>query len=79
MNMKLLLFVTALLYVSYGVEGSKILGVFWTPSKSHHILGSALLQALAKKGHNVTMMSPFSDDVDIPTFKQVKLEGIAGK
>ncbi|XP_044744836.1 UDP-glucosyltransferase 2-like isoform X4 [Coccinella septempunctata] len=78
MHLKFLLFAAAFLCVSNGIEGSKILGVFWTPSKSHHILGSALLQALAKKGHNVTLLSPFIDDVDIPTFKQIKLEGIIG-
>ncbi|KAL3285483.1 hypothetical protein HHI36_000015 [Cryptolaemus montrouzieri] len=59
-------------------QSSNILGIFWTPTKSHHILGSALLQALAEKGHNVTMLSPYEDDVNIPTFRQKKLEGIAG-
>ncbi|XP_045469154.1 UDP-glucosyltransferase 2-like isoform X6 [Harmonia axyridis] len=76
MKLPLLLVTIAVIYLSQGVGGSKILGVFWTPSKSHHILGSALLQALAKKGHNVTLLSPFIDDVDIPNFKQIKLTGI---
>ncbi|XP_045469174.1 UDP-glycosyltransferase UGT5-like isoform X8 [Harmonia axyridis] len=78
MKLPLLLVTIAVIYLSQGVGGSKILGVFWTPSKSHHILGSALLQALAKKGHNVTLLSPFIDDVDIPNFKQIKLTGIEG-
>ncbi|KAF5296148.1 hypothetical protein FQR65_LT19842 [Abscondita terminalis] len=30
------------------------------PSKSHHILGETLLKALVMKGHNITMLSPFT-------------------
>ncbi|KAF5270901.1 hypothetical protein FQR65_LT17759 [Abscondita terminalis] len=39
---------------------ANILGIFLMPSKSHHILGETLLKALAMKGHNITMLSPFT-------------------
>lgn len=38
---------------------ANILGFFQFPSKSHHILSSALLKGLVKNGHNVTVISPF--------------------
>ncbi|KAL3289138.1 hypothetical protein HHI36_003575 [Cryptolaemus montrouzieri] len=58
------------------VESAKILGIFWTFARSHHHTGSALLQALATKGHEVHLLSTFNDDVKIPNFKQELLEGI---
>lgn len=42
------------------VNGAKILAIFHFPSKSHYILGHTLLKALAKRGHQVTMLSPFA-------------------
>lgn len=55
---------------------SRILGVFPYPSKSHHILGKCLLKALAKKGHQVTMMSPFPEEDLITNYRQIELTGV---
>ncbi|XP_058123361.1 UDP-glycosyltransferase UGT5-like [Anopheles ziemanni] len=41
------------------VEGARILSIFPTMSKSHWILGSALMKELALDGHEVTVISPF--------------------
>uniref|UniRef100_A0A182IX03 Aldehyde oxidase n=1 Tax=Anopheles atroparvus TaxID=41427 RepID=A0A182IX03_ANOAO len=41
------------------VEAAKILSIFPTMSKSHWILGSALMKELALDGHDVTVISPF--------------------
>ncbi|KAL3289129.1 hypothetical protein HHI36_003567 [Cryptolaemus montrouzieri] len=65
---------TALL--SAQVDTAKILGIFWTFGRSHHLTGSALLQALATKGHEVDLLSSFYDDVKIPNFKEEHLKGI---
>ncbi|KAL3289122.1 hypothetical protein HHI36_003561 [Cryptolaemus montrouzieri] len=73
MNQKWLLMVMAFLCTQ--VEAAKILGLFWTFGKSHHIAGSALLKELAKAGHEVHLLSTFKDDVDIPNFKQELLVG----
>uniref|UniRef100_A0A182QUC8 UDP-glucuronosyltransferase n=1 Tax=Anopheles farauti TaxID=69004 RepID=A0A182QUC8_9DIPT len=40
-------------------EAARILGIFPTTSKSHWILGTALMKELARNGHTVTVMSPF--------------------
>lgn len=42
------------------VNSAKILILFPSPAKSHNILGQALGTGLAKRGHDVTMVSPFT-------------------
>ena len=50
------------------VGAANILGVFPFPTESHHILGNSLLGNLAKRGHNVTYVSPFKIKGTIPNF-----------
>ncbi|KAJ8930348.1 hypothetical protein NQ314_016857 [Rhamnusium bicolor] len=45
----------------YVGDSARILAVFPTPAPSHYILGNALLRGLAEAGHDVTMISPFSE------------------
>lgn len=40
-----------------GAEAHKILGVFPTMSKSHYILGSAIMKKLAAEGHEVCLVT----------------------
>ncbi|XP_070498295.1 UDP-glycosyltransferase UGT5-like [Chironomus tepperi] len=47
-----------LMTISQSLE-SRILFLFPTPSKSHMIIVHALSTALAERGHNVTVLSPF--------------------
>ncbi|XP_052871728.1 UDP-glycosyltransferase UGT5-like [Anopheles cruzii] len=47
------------LYALAVAESAKILSIFPTTSKSHWILGSALMKELALDGHEVTVISPF--------------------
>lgn len=56
--MKLLFFVILLVY---NAQSAKILGVFPVPAPSHYILGSALMRALAEKGHDVTVINPYGE------------------
>lgn len=44
------------------IECSRILGIFPTPDVNHFLLGSQLIEALAKNGHQVTMVSPFTPE-----------------
>ncbi|KAL3289131.1 hypothetical protein HHI36_003569 [Cryptolaemus montrouzieri] len=69
-------FVAFVAILSSQVESAKILGIFWTMGRSHHLTGSALLKALAASGHEVHLMSSFYDDVKIPNYKQEHLKGI---
>lgn len=57
-------------------EEANILGMFHIPVKSHHVLGSALLKALAGKGHNVTMISPYPLKEKLENYTDVPLKGL---
>ncbi|XP_062541390.1 uncharacterized protein LOC134209418 [Armigeres subalbatus] len=55
-------------------DAARILGVFPTPSKSHWILGSALLKELALDGHEVTDVSPFKLAKPPANYHHVEIE-----
>ncbi|KAJ8928783.1 hypothetical protein NQ314_018641 [Rhamnusium bicolor] len=42
-------------------DGARILGVFPVPAPSHYILANALMKGLAEAGHDVTIISSFSE------------------
>lgn len=70
---------SAILYLLLNVvvnESYKILGIFHTSSKSHFIVGGALMKALAENGHDVTVISPFPQDKPITNFHDVTVPGI---
>jgi hypothetical protein len=56
-------FIAILLFstTAFLTNGAKILGIFPLPGRSHYILGSSLLRELAERGHDVTMISCFSE------------------
>jgi hypothetical protein len=60
-KMKILI-VVSVLFLTWTVQSARILGVFPVPGKSHYFLGSSLMRALAEKGHDVTIISPFSEN-----------------
>lgn len=62
-----------------GVNGANILGVFFYPSPSHHMLGSTLMIELARKGHNVTMLSPFALKENVDNYTHVSTEELLRK
>ncbi|KAJ3642495.1 hypothetical protein Zmor_025267 [Zophobas morio] len=55
--------IVMLIFLTTSRYGScaKILGIFGAPGRSHYILGSTLLKALAEKGHDVTMVSSLGE------------------
>lgn len=57
--MKFFKILTLFLVFCASAESVKILGVFPYPSRSHSILGQALFTELAKRGHDVTFLSPY--------------------
>ncbi|XP_037038181.1 UDP-glycosyltransferase UGT4-like isoform X2 [Bradysia coprophila] len=59
-----------------GNESYKILGIFHTCSKSHYIVGGALMKGLAEKGHDVTVITPFPHSEPIKNFHEVPVTGI---
>ncbi|XP_021699050.1 UDP-glucuronosyltransferase 2A3 [Aedes aegypti] len=67
-----LLLLSSLCIISVqNVQSAKILGVFPTSSKSHYIVGSALMKALARKGHEVTVISPFPQQKPMKNYRDI--------
>ncbi|XP_030764393.1 UDP-glucuronosyltransferase 2C1-like isoform X3 [Sitophilus oryzae] len=63
--------------VSYG-ESARILGVFPISSGSHYILDYKLMKGLADAGHDVTMITPYSQEKPPKTkgnYSEIILEG----
>ncbi|XP_061392908.1 uncharacterized protein LOC133328353 [Musca vetustissima] len=61
----------AIACISNSIHGYKFLGVLHFSSKSHFIVGSALLKGLAQKGHEVTVISPFPQKKPPPNYYDV--------
>lgn len=68
----LVLFV--LCVTSCTVNSYNILGVLQSASKSHYIIGHAIMKALAQDGHQVTVMTPFKEKYPVPNYEEVYLE-----
>ncbi|XP_043467685.1 UDP-glycosyltransferase UGT5-like [Leptopilina heterotoma] len=58
-------------------EGARILGIFPLPGKSHAILGEQIMKVLAKKGHNVDVISHFPMKNKFPNYNDLSLQGSA--
>ncbi|XP_058457594.1 UDP-glycosyltransferase UGT5-like [Malaya genurostris] len=56
--------------------GSSILAVFPSTSKTNYLFGQVLFEALASRGHRVTVVSPFEVHYDSENIKQIKLNGM---
>lgn len=54
-----------------GVQSAKILCVFPSPGRSHVLVGQTLLKALAERGHEVTMVSPFKLSKPVPNYREI--------
>nr|CAD7606441.1 unnamed protein product [Timema genevievae] len=57
------------------VYGANILGLLTLTSYSHHIWNRSLMQALAARGHQLTVVSPDSDPNSGPNLTYILLEG----
>ncbi|XP_013109135.2 UDP-glycosyltransferase UGT5 [Stomoxys calcitrans] len=55
------------------VAASKYLAVLHTAGKSHFIVGSSLMRALAQKGHEVYVISPFPQKQPIENYNDIPL------
>lgn len=72
--MKLLQVLSILFALSLNVMSYKILAVLPVTSKSHYYIGGNLMKAMAEQGHEVTVISPFSEEKPISNFTEVLLE-----
>jgi len=66
----LIIFITCLC----NTDGANILGIFPMPSKSHMMVHSALMKELVRRGHHVTVFSPFPEKYPIENFTDIKFK-----
>lgn len=71
---KMKLILIALLCSVHDAYGANILGVFPFPTFSHTNAYIPILKELARKGHNVTMVSPYPLKEPIPNYNDIVLE-----
>jgi hypothetical protein len=68
--MKIAIFIIFVAFINASV-GSRILFLFPTPSRSHMVIVHALSRALAEKGHDVTVVSPFPLNKAIKNHREI--------
>ena len=56
------------------IRGAKVLGLFPFPSRSHMIVQKALMFELARRGHEVTVVSSFPENKAIPNYTDIELK-----
>jgi glucuronosyltransferase len=56
------------------IRGAKVLGVFPFPARSHLIVHKALMFELARRGHEVTVVSSFPENKAIPNYTDIELK-----
>uniref|UniRef100_A0A182P028 UDP-glucuronosyltransferase n=1 Tax=Anopheles epiroticus TaxID=199890 RepID=A0A182P028_9DIPT len=61
------------LLVSPFVSGYRILGINTSPSRSHVIVQDALMKELARRGHHVTMVSPYPEPEQLPNYRKITI------
>lgn len=77
--MKIIILCFTVLFFCSSIESANILAVFTAPSPSHHMLGSKLMKELVKRGHNVTMLSPFPLKEPIANYTDISTEELIVK
>lgn len=78
--MLLTVFCLLLLLSAYSTppaDAARILGVFPIGAYSHYALGNRLMKALAEKGHDVSIVSPFREKNPPKNYREVFMEGTA--
>uniref|UniRef100_A0A182YRP9 Uncharacterized protein n=1 Tax=Anopheles stephensi TaxID=30069 RepID=A0A182YRP9_ANOST len=55
----------------HGASAYRILGFNTSPSRSHVIVQDALMKELARRGHHVTMVSPYKEPEQMPNYRKI--------
>lgn len=58
-------------------DAARILGIFPVAAYSHYALGSALMKALAEKGHEVSIITPFREKNPPKNYREIYLDGLS--
>lgn len=73
--MLLLSILLAILTCDQVIDGYRILGIFPLNGKSHWIMQEELMKALAKRGHQVDVVTHFPLKKPIPNYTDISLAG----
>lgn len=76
MNVLKLLGLLTVLFAS--CECYKFLALYQIPTGSHYILASKLFKEIAKKGHEVTFVTPYVEKTPVKNLKVVPIESLQG-
>ncbi|KAJ3642462.1 hypothetical protein Zmor_025250 [Zophobas morio] len=74
-----MLWFNVLLFLGIGISvcaSYKILSISHISTKSHYILSSRLVEEIAKKGHEVTFITPYPKKTPFKNVKEIGLEGL---
>ncbi|GLH07824.1 Protein of unknown function, partial [Gryllus bimaculatus] len=58
-----------------GSNAGRILGLFYFPARSHFIIFEPLLQELAKRGHQVDVVSHFPLEKPLSNYTDISIKG----
>uniref|UniRef100_A0A1S4H704 UDP-glucuronosyltransferase n=1 Tax=Anopheles gambiae TaxID=7165 RepID=A0A1S4H704_ANOGA len=70
---RVLICVALSLFVFPLASSYRILGINTSPSRSHVIVQDALMKELARRGHHVTMVSPYPEPERIPNYRKITI------
>lgn len=59
------------------INASKILGFFPMPSASHVRLGYEIVFELHRRGHDITMITPYPKNVQLENFREIYLKDVS--
>lgn len=72
--------VLILTILNTGADGSRILGIFPSPVRSHFVMFESLVKGLAEKGHQVDVISYFSQSKQMRNIKEISIrDGLPAK
>lgn len=72
------LFLAVSVICSRSAKSARILGISHMAAYSHYRLSNTIFKGLAARGHEVTVITPYTDDenTSVNTLKQVILTGV---
>lgn len=76
MNIFTAIYVLLLSQIAFG---ARILGIFPMNSFSHYILAHTLLEEMTKRGHEVVLITPYTQNKEIRNYKEIYLKGLIEK
>lgn len=71
---QLVILVLFAVFTSQFTDAAKILCVFPTPSRAQMVVAGPLFEALAQKGHKITVLSSFPRETPLKNYREVTVK-----